>query len=117
MNKTTCSFWNCRSFGVLLWEIVSYGGTPLDDVSMEGVVNAAENGTLRHARLELMSDSVIIINAIVSLYQSLYLLLSLHIRPPDCSDHLYQLMSDCLKNNCDDRPGFNDIVLYLSNNS
>ena len=44
----------CRSFGVLLWEIVSYGRTPLDDAAMEDIVNAAQDGTLHHARSELM---------------------------------------------------------------
>jgi hypothetical protein len=49
---TPCT--DCRSFGVLLWEIVSYGRTPLDDVVMEDIVNAAQECTLCHARSEFM---------------------------------------------------------------
>ena len=39
-----------RSYGVLLWEIVSYGKTPLGDSSVEDIISAAQNRTLYHAR-------------------------------------------------------------------
>ena len=39
-----------RSFGVLLWEIVSYGKPPLGDSSVEDIIDAAQKGDLRHAR-------------------------------------------------------------------
>lgn len=40
----------CRSYGVLLWEIVTYGELPLRSVSSEEIVNMAENRTLQHTR-------------------------------------------------------------------
>ena len=36
-------------------------------------------------------------------------------RPPDCPDCLYELMSQCLEYNGDDRPKFTDIEIYLDN--
>ena len=41
---------NYRSFGVLLWEIVTYGRTPLGDTSVEDIIDAAQNKTLDHER-------------------------------------------------------------------
>ena len=96
-----------RSFGVLLWEIVTYGQTPLSDTSVEDIVDAAQNSALCHARLKK--------SVTMSCYFSITIYLSLHYRPPNCSDYLYQVMSECLKHNYDDRPGFKDIVFYLSN--
>lgn len=37
-----------RSFGVLLWEIVTYGSVPLVGITTEKVVEEAQNKTLRH---------------------------------------------------------------------
>ena len=41
-----------RSYGVVLWEITSYGDAPLDDLEAKDVVEAAQDGTLQHSRLE-----------------------------------------------------------------
>ena len=41
-----------RSYGVVLWEITSYGDTPLDDMEARDIVKAAQDGTLQHSRLE-----------------------------------------------------------------
>ena len=43
-----------RSYGVVLWEITSYGGAPLDDMEAKDIVEAAQDGTLQHSRLELL---------------------------------------------------------------
>lgn len=40
-----------RSYGVVLWEITSYGDTPLDDMEANDIVQAAQDGTLKHSRL------------------------------------------------------------------
>ena len=37
-----------RSYGVLLWEIVTYGGVPLMGLSTDDVVEKAQNQTLSH---------------------------------------------------------------------
>ena len=37
-----------RSYGVLLWEIVTYGQTPLEGLDTQAIVNKAEDKTLRH---------------------------------------------------------------------
>ena len=42
----------CRSYGVVLWEITSYGDAPLDDMEAKDIVEAAQDGTLQHSRLE-----------------------------------------------------------------
>lgn len=47
--KFTC-YNNNRSFGVLLWEIFTYGRTPLADNSIEDIIDAAQNGSLYHTR-------------------------------------------------------------------
>jgi len=39
-----------RSYGVLLWEIVMYGETPLSDRSNAEVVDLAERGKIKHIR-------------------------------------------------------------------
>jgi hypothetical protein len=38
------------AYGVLLWEITSYGSTPLNDYDAQGVVEMAQNGSLRHTQ-------------------------------------------------------------------
>jgi hypothetical protein len=40
----------CRSYGVVLWEITSYGDAPLDDMEANNIVEAAQDGTLQHSR-------------------------------------------------------------------
>ena len=40
----------CRSYGVVLWEITSYGDGPLDDMEAKDIVEAAQDGTLQHSR-------------------------------------------------------------------
>ena len=40
-----------RSYGVVLWEITSYGDSPLDDMEAKDIVEAAQDGTLQHSRL------------------------------------------------------------------
>ena len=39
-----------RSYGVLLWEIVTYGEMPLEDMGLNDIVKAATNKTLRLER-------------------------------------------------------------------
>lgn len=39
-----------RSYGVVLWEIASYGDGPLDDMEANDIVEAAQDGTLQHLR-------------------------------------------------------------------
>ena len=40
----------CRSYGVVIWEITSYGDAPLDDMEAKDIVEAAQDGTLQHPR-------------------------------------------------------------------
>ena len=40
----------CRSYGVVLWEITSYGDAPLDDMEAKDIIEAAQDGTLQHSR-------------------------------------------------------------------
>ena len=40
-----------RSYGVVLWEITSYGDAPLDGMEAKDIVEAAQDGTLQHSRL------------------------------------------------------------------
>ena len=35
-------------------------------------------------------------------------------RPPKCPDNLFELMSECLEQDSDNRPRFTDIVAYLN---
>ena len=44
----------CRSYGVILWEITSYGDAPLDDMEAKDIVEAAQDGTLQHSRSVLL---------------------------------------------------------------
>ena len=37
-----------RAYGVLLWEITSYGLTPLNQYEAREVIQMAENGALKH---------------------------------------------------------------------
>ena len=43
-----------RSYGVVLWEITSYGDAPLDDMEATDIIEAAQDGTLQHSRLEFL---------------------------------------------------------------
>ena len=38
----------CRSYGVLLWEIVTYGAVPLAGMSTDSMLQAANDHTLLH---------------------------------------------------------------------
>ena len=38
----------CRSYGVLVWEMVSYGAVPLPGLSSREIAECAQNGTLHH---------------------------------------------------------------------
>ena len=40
----------CRSFGVVLWEMTSYGSAPLSSLTINEVVNKATLSELQHAR-------------------------------------------------------------------
>ncbi len=39
-----------RSFGVLLWEVVTFGELPLDNLNTEEIIELAETKTLCHQR-------------------------------------------------------------------
>lgn len=54
-----------RSYGVVLWEITSYGESPLDDMEAKDIVEAAQNGVLQHSRSELLNKGVKYIYACV----------------------------------------------------
>ena len=43
----------CRSFGVVLWEMTSYGSAPLSSLTINEVVNKATLSELRHVRCAL----------------------------------------------------------------
>ena len=42
-----------RSYGVLLWEIMTYGKAPLEGVGIQSIVDAAHDKTIHHARYEI----------------------------------------------------------------
>ena len=42
-----------RSYGVVLWEITSYGEASLNDMEANDIIEAAQDGTLQHSRLGL----------------------------------------------------------------
>ena len=50
-NNICCIFSFSRSYGVLLWEIVTYGKLPLVHLDMDEVVRQAESKKLVHPRL------------------------------------------------------------------
>ena len=49
-----------RSYGVVLWEITSYGDAPLDDKDANDIIEAAQDGILQHSRLEFYCTASII---------------------------------------------------------
>ena len=49
-----------RSFGVLIWEIVTYAQIPLGDTSVEDIINAAQNKTLYHERYAMEVDVLLL---------------------------------------------------------
>ena len=46
-----------RSYGVVLWEITSYGESPLDDMEAKDVIEAAQDRTLSHPKLDYNNSS------------------------------------------------------------
>ena len=42
-----------RAYGVVLWEISTYGETPLEDWEVQDIVNAAQKQRLEHTRLNI----------------------------------------------------------------
>lgn len=73
------------SYGVLLWEICSYGSSPLKDYPVEDVVQMAES--------KLLAES--------------------HTRPADCPSELYSLMRRCLVHDASERPTAEEICATL----
>ncbi|XP_064401515.1 uncharacterized protein LOC135347441 isoform X3 [Halichondria panicea] len=71
------------SYGVTIWEITSYGETPLEEMEVQEIVTAAQNISLEHSR------------------------------PQYCSDELYELMCNCHRHDAKDRPSFEDILTLL----
>ena len=47
-----------RSYGVLLWEIASYGALPLESCKVQEVVEMAEQKTLMHPWLVIVKTSL-----------------------------------------------------------
>ena len=45
----TCSHY--RSFGILVWEVATYGKTPFHKVPAEDIIEMASNGSLKLTRL------------------------------------------------------------------
>ena len=43
-----CVIYTCRSYGVLLWEMVSYGALPLYGLSSHEIAEHAQSGKLQH---------------------------------------------------------------------
>ena len=37
----------CRSYGVLVWEIMTFGGTPHEELQTRDIVDMADKGTLQ----------------------------------------------------------------------
>lgn len=50
-------FYIYRSFGVLLWEVVTYGEAPLDKLSTEDIIERAERQSLIHTRLTYITHT------------------------------------------------------------
>ena len=43
-------FVSCRSFGILVWEIATYGKTPFKNLSVEDIIQMASDGSLKLTR-------------------------------------------------------------------
>ena len=42
--------WHCRSFGILVWEVVTYGKTPFSKLPAKDIVEMASHGILKLTR-------------------------------------------------------------------
>ena len=47
--KSSCTS-TCRSFGVLLYEVVTFGEKPYNDYEVKEIVDSAKNGVLKLPR-------------------------------------------------------------------
>ncbi len=43
-------FFCFRAYGVMIWEILTFGQQPLPDMSTQDIIDAAQNGHLQHTR-------------------------------------------------------------------
>lgn len=71
------------SFGIVLWEIITYGRTPYPGMATRGILEAVSEGTYRMAC------------------------------PPNCPTKLHDIMLDCWSQEPDDRPSFKALQLQL----
>jgi len=50
MEETYLTCHAYRSYGVYLWEIVTYGQLPLEDLDVQDIIERAQNESLEHPR-------------------------------------------------------------------
>uniref|UniRef100_A0ACB8EWR9 Ephrin type-B receptor 4 n=1 Tax=Sphaerodactylus townsendi TaxID=933632 RepID=A0ACB8EWR9_9SAUR len=92
------------SYGIVMWEVMSFGERPYWDMSNQDVGHATSKGQLVSLVFPF-KDSPRVINAIEQDYR---------LPPPtDCPTSLHQLMLDCWQKDRNSRPRFAQIVNSL----
>ena len=46
---------HCRSFGILVWEVATYGKTPFNKIPAKDIVEMASNGSLKLTRYVIIN--------------------------------------------------------------
>ena len=96
-----------RSFGVLIWEIATYGEVPHSNLQTRDIIEMAANGTLRVNRwLTIMHHHICIY---ITLGSILYTL-----SPVGCPEILASLISQCTRIQSEDRPTFTELLKFCN---
>lgn len=105
-----------RAYGVMIWEILTFGKQPLPDMNSQDIVNAAQiRGCLHHARYTHAYTSYIyIIESVPYKLTKINLCkcnsLIFACRPPNCPGELWDLVTECHQWEVEERPSFDEIV-------
>ena len=86
----------CRSYGVLVWEVVTFGEFPHDKLQVNELVELASNGSLKLNRYMYTNKGCVII--------------SLLVRPVGCPNMLADLIFKCTEIQSENRPTFTEIL-------
>ena len=92
-----------RSFGVLIWEIATYGEVPHSNLQTRDIIEMSASGTLMVNRwLTIMHHRICIYNT------------WFYFSPVGCPEILASLISQCTRIQSEDRPTFTELLKFCN---